>query len=247
MHYVVLERLSQRDSVLHRRDARAKIVATLSLLVALAFLPNSAWLQFGSMALLLMAATSMADLPVRILALRILVVLPFSGLAALASWLAGDPARGVAILVKSCLSVYLVILLVATTRMPELLQALKQLGVPDAMVLGLQFVYRYLFVISEQAQHMVFAARSRMGWQEGPSVRLKPHSLGLRTAAGLVAVLFLRSYERSDRVFQAMLARGFRPGQLVAKPSKLAAPDILFSGSAVSFAALLVATAKFGV
>ena len=68
-----------------------------------------------------------------------------------------------------------------------------------------QFLYRYLFVISEEAQHMSKAAASR-----GASVRgMMGNGARFRAAAGALAVLFARSYGRAEDIHRAMLARAF--------------------------------------
>ena len=87
-------------------------------------------------------------------------VFPFSGVFALIS---GSPAirarRG--LLLKSYLSALAVLLLVSTTPLPALLRVLRRYGVPRFLLMVTQFLYRYLFVISEEAQHMRTAAAAR--------------------------------------------------------------------------------------
>jgi cobalt/nickel transport system permease protein len=126
------------------------------------------------------------------------LVLPFSATFALITWLSGDPARALALAEKSFLSGLAALLLIATTPLTPLLAALESLRLPRLLILVIQFLYRYLFVISEQAQHMRLAAQSR-------------HSAGgsFAAAAGALSVLFARSWERADGIYRAMLARGF--------------------------------------
>jgi len=102
----------------------------------------------------------------------------------------------------SCLAVWLVI---ATTPLPDLLRGFESFGAPRFLLMVAQFVYRYLFVISEEARQMAQAALARGGTARG-AFRL----LGFRAAAGALAVLFARSYGRAGEVHRAMLARGFR-------------------------------------
>ncbi|MBZ5634214.1 MAG: energy-coupling factor transporter transmembrane protein EcfT [Acidobacteriia bacterium] len=86
------------------------------------------------------------------------------------------------------------------------------------LILVIQFVYHYLFVIAEQAQRMRWAALCRKGSQSG----------SFRLAAGLVGVLFARSWQRADGIYHAMLARGFRGRFVPAPPAPVRAPDALF-------------------
>src|SRR5262249_35014073 len=140
---------------------------------------------------------------------RAILVLPFSATFALLTWWAGDRERGATLAVKAFLSAFAGLLLIATTPMTELTSALDTLRVPRTLVLVIQFLYRYLFVISEQAQNMGRAALSGRG-RRG-TFGIKPAAgAGFRAAAGALGVLFVRSWERADGIYSAMLARGFR-------------------------------------
>ena len=100
-----------------------------------------------------------------------MLVLPFSLTFALISWLAGEPLRALALVEKSYLSTVAVLLLAGVTPLPLLLGGLERLGSPRLLVLVAQFLYRYLFVLSEQAQHMRLAASCRE--RRGPSARVQ--------------------------------------------------------------------------
>ena len=207
MHHVTLDRWSRGASALHRRDPRVKIAAVLVFLVVLATAHRElAWLG-AAMFLILCIATRQARIPLAGVLARAGVVLPFTIVFAAVSWLAGDAARGAALVMKSYLSALAVLLLVSTTPLPVLLRGFEMTGAPRFLLMVAQFLYRYLFVISEEAQHMRKAA-----WSRGASVRgLAGNSARFRAAAGALAVLFARSYARAEEIHRAMLARGF-PG-----------------------------------
>jgi len=103
---------------------------------------------------------------------------------------------------KSYLSALAALLLVSTTPLPQLLRGLETLGVPGFLLMVAQFLYRYLFVIVEQAHRMRLAGLCRGG--------LKRRSGGFRAAAGALGVLFARSYERAECIHRAMVSRGFQ-------------------------------------
>lgn len=203
MHHVLLDRWSQGASPLHRRDARAKILALLVFLVVLATTPADAVAVLATDAALLAAAILIARLPLGLMATRAMVVLPFSLTFALISWLAGEPLRALALVEKSYLSTVAVLLLAGATPLPLLLGGLERLGTPRLLVLVAQFLYRYLFVLSEQGQHMRLAASCRN------SGAVQRRVSRFRAATGALAVLFARSYERAEGIHRAMLARGF--------------------------------------
>ena len=196
MHHVVVERWSRGRSPLHARDARAKLGALLAFLIAVSTTGPRAQFAFAADAALLAIAIAAARLPFRALVRRAALILPFSATFALITWWSGSPERALALAEKSFLSGLAALLLVATTPIPELLRGLETLRVPRVLILVIQFLYRYLFVISEQAQHMRLAAASRRGFK-------------FAAAAGALGVLFARSWDRADGIYRAMLARGF--------------------------------------
>lgn len=206
MHHDVLERWSQGNSPLHRRDPRAKVAALLVFLPALATAHRALAFTAGGMLMLLAGAFIWARLPLARALARSALVLPFAIVFALITWAAGDAGRAISLVVKSYLSALAVLLVVSTTPLPVLLRGLELTGTPQFVLLVAQFLYRYLFVIGGEAQQMSRAAAAR-----GASARkLMARSTPFRAAAGALAVLFARSYARAEHIHRAMLARGFQ-------------------------------------
>ena len=108
------------------------------------------------------------------------------------------------------------------------------------IVLVAQFLYRYLFVISEQAQHMRQAARCRGGLLGGP------RGSRFRAAAGAVTVLFGRSYQRAEGIHQAMLARGFEGRLTPISSFSFSMKDAVFLAAAVVVATAVRLSAGCG-
>jgi len=228
LHHVVLERWSRGRSPLHAREPRVKIIALLCFLVVVATTPCPPFFPQAGYALLLGFALLLARLPLLSVLLRAAAVLPLSAAFAGLSLLAGDAARAGALVAKSYLSALAVLVVVGTTPVPDLLRGLESLGAPRFLILVVQFLYRYLFVISEQAQHMRLSAACRgltgsaLGWRGK-----------LQTAAGAVSMLFYRSHARADGIHKAMLARGYQ-GRLPTLTSyRLRWADALFLSAAV--------------
>lgn len=234
MHHVVLERWSRGASALHRRDARVKILAVLVFLIAIATAHRQLPLLAAAWFVLLCGAAAAARLPLASAVLRAGIVLSFTVVFAAISWLSGDPARAVALLLKSYLSAFAVLLLVSTTRISVLLHGLERLGAPRFLLMVTQFLYRYLFVISEEAQHMHKAALSR-----GSGGGRMPRRARLQAAGGAVAALFARSYRRAEDIHCAMLSRGFAGEFRTLEPLRLGAADVLF-GTAAALTPVLV-------
>ena len=196
MRHTAVDEWSRGTSSLHQRAAGAKLLPLIVFLVTLATAHHHLPLLAAGLGSLLVAGIVGARLPLGGILARGAVVLPFSGLVAVVSWLAGDPARSLELILKSYLSALAVLLLAATTPMPDLLRCLEAIRVPGFLLTVLQFLYRYLFLVPEEAARMRIAAAARGG-------------MTFRAAAGALAVLFVRSYSRGENIHRAMLARGF--------------------------------------
>ncbi|MCD2188761.1 cobalt ECF transporter T component CbiQ [Actinomycetospora soli] len=203
------------DSVVHRLPAHVKIVAAFVMVVAVVATPREAFWVFGAHLLLLVAIWVAARLPVAAIAARSLIEAPFVVLAVLLPFFATGPRTeflglslsvdgllaGWNILVKGTLGVLVSVTLGMTTPVRDLLAGLTRLRVPGLVTTIATLMVRYLEVIAAEARRMRLArvARGhdpRFLWQIGPTIR------GIGT-------LFLRSYERGERVHLAMLARGY--------------------------------------
>jgi len=232
MHHVLVDHWSQGSSPLHARDPRAKVVVLLIFLVALTTAAPNAFPALVIYAALLVSGILIAGLPLGGLLLRSMGILPFSLTFGLITWLAGDGWRALGLVEKSYLSTVAVLLLVGTTPLPRLLGGLEALGTPRLLVLMAQFLYRYLFVISEQAQHMRLAASCR-----GGASRTRRHAKFRAAAAGAIAVLFARSYYRAEGVHRALMSRAFSGRFVLLNPLRFGWMDACF---AAGVGALLV-------
>jgi cobalt/nickel transport system permease protein len=202
VRHVVVDRWSRGDSVLHRRDPRAKIIALLIFLVVLATTPPNAFWTLAADGAILLIGIVAAKLPLGAVLARAAVTLPFSLTFAVIVYIAGDRMRALGLVEKSYLSAAAVLVVVASTPFPALLDGLDRLGSPRLLTVTVQFLYRYLFVIVEQAQRMRLAAACRQGAG-------RRHRSAFGAAAGAVSMLFARSYARAEGIHRAMRARGF--------------------------------------
>jgi cobalt/nickel transport system permease protein len=203
-----LERHSEGDGPLHRLDPRAKLLGTLLFVVAVVATPVGGWRLLAGEGLVLALAVGLSGVPPGELFRRWL------GFAALVGALGGlvalsHPRRdelgtlGVAatIVAKNSLAFLAMLLLANVTPFRRLLVALRRLGGPPVLVATLQFMYRYLYVLTDELERMAQARRARTFRRRGRS------AVGLR--ASLIGVLFLRAFERGERVHAAMVARGW--------------------------------------
>ena len=177
MNANAFDRYLEGASAVHRLDPRVKVLVTLAFIVAVALLPDAAWVAYGAAALLIGAATVAATLSPGLVVRRSLLGLPF--LLAAVTVLFTVPGRALwsgpwglevtdaglmrfgSIVARSLLSVAAAVLLTATTRFPDVLHALRHLRVPAVLVGIIAFMYRYLFVLVEEVQRLLRARAAR--------------------------------------------------------------------------------------
>jgi cobalt/nickel transport system permease protein len=225
-HFHLADQYRRGTSLVHRLDPRAKLLATLGYILTAALLPPGHWLEYALLLSMVTLAAAAAGLGAGYALRRSFVALPFA-LAAitlpftvpghvvghLGPWAisAEGLVRFASILTKSWLSLQAAILLGATTAFPDLLWGLRDLRVPQPLVAIVAFMYRYLFVLADEALRLMRARAARSaagGGRAGGGLVWRG-----RVAGGMVGSLTLRSFERSERIYDAMLARGFQ-GQL---------------------------------
>lgn len=204
MRHARIERWSRGSSAIHRCPAPVKILFALALLISVAVSKSAG---AAACAGLLLAIAVTAGLPLPSLLWSAAAVLPFALCFAVASALVGDSAHAVRLVIRAYLSAFAALLLIATTPMPELIDGLEWLRVPRFLLQVMQFLYRYLIVLGEEATAMRQAGSSRGG---------SLGKLGFRQAAAAAGVLFARSYARAEAIHRAMLSRGFE-GRLPAR------------------------------
>ena len=148
------------------------------------------------------------------------------------------------ILLRSWLSVQVAILLVATTRFPDMIHAFEHLHVPVVLTTIVSFLYRYLFVLTDEVMRLLRARQSRSatvaGYRSGRNVLWRA-----RVTGNMAGQLFLRSYERSDRIYNAMLARGYTGQLRTLNPHIMKSSDWLFAALSVIIILFLQLIGRF--
>jgi cobalt/nickel transport system permease protein len=124
------------------------------------------------------------------------------------------------------LTISAALLLIATTSFPGVCHALRRLGFPAIFVSQLFFLYRYLFVLMEEAMRIVRARDMRSFGTRGA---------GMRVFARLIGILFLRTVDRAERIYYAMLSRGFQGDIPTLTRSRIAAADLAFMTATIAF------------
>jgi len=203
------------DTAVHRAPAEVKIVCLLVFVLAVVATPREMFWPFAVYGVIVVALWRLAAIPLRWILPRMLIEAPFLVLALLLPFAEGGQRMQVAglslsvtglwaawgIVVKGTLGVAAALTLAATTSSTELPSALSRLGVPALVTSVLVLMIRYVDVLSAEAGRMRMARVSR-----GDSPRALHQARAIATGIG---ALFLRSYERGERVYQSMLSRGF--------------------------------------
>jgi cobalt/nickel transport system permease protein len=199
----------------HRLPPQCKLVAVLTFVLIVVSTPPSSFWAFGGYAVLLAAVALVARVPFGAVARRMVVEVPFVAFAVLLPFISRGERMDVLgvsvsqsgvlgawnILAKASLGVIASILLAATTEPRTLLLGIERLGMPQLMVQIMQFMFRYVDVIGSEMNRMRIARESRAF--EARDLRQ------LRVVAQSAGALFIRSYERGERVHLAMLSRGY--------------------------------------
>jgi cobalt/nickel transport system permease protein len=211
-----------------------KLAATLLFVVAVVATPREVMWIFAGHAAIVGAAAAAGRIPPRFIARRLVIEIPFLLFAILLPlvgrgervdvWFLSLSVEGLwgawNILAKATLGAAASIVLAATTQVPDLLLGFDRLKVPRAFTAIMGFMVRYLDVIIGNLDRMRVALRSR-GYA--------PRWIGEARALGATAgSLFIRSYERGERVYLAMLSRGY--GGSMPDPRHTAAPAAEWAG-----------------
>jgi cobalt/nickel transport system permease protein len=205
-----------RHSIVHQIPAHIKILAGLFFIIVAVSTDISNWAAFIAFFLIIITVTQVAQLPILTVAKRSLIEIPFILFALLMPFF-GSGERfeigslnlyrdgllaGASIIAKGTLGILVAINLSATTTAREILRGLEVLKLPTPMVQIASFMLRYINVVNDEMQRMSVARQAR-GF-EATGVKQWPV---IATAAG---ALFIRSYERGERVHLAMIARGYQ-------------------------------------
>ena len=207
----------QGDSPLHRMAAHHKVLLAVGFVLLVVATPAGTFWPYAVHAALLLGAVALSRVPPAHLARRMVVEVPFVVFALWLPFVATGPRVAVAglslseaglvsaggLLAKGTLGVLTALLLAATTDVRDLLEGLRRLRMPAALVEIMGFMVRYLDVVGGELRRMRVALLSR-----GFDPRSPRHWPVLARALG---ALFVRSYERGERVHLAMVSRGYRP------------------------------------
>jgi cobalt/nickel transport system permease protein len=219
MHHAYIDKFAYQDSPVHRLDARVKFIIAVVFTAVVISLPRTSVSILFCYAIGPFAVLVLGGIPLRFTFKHILYVSPFVVVLALTGPLYDRSAATVVfgpwswqttvgwlrcwtIAGKFVVTMLTLIALVSTTRFADLLAGLQRLAVPRLLVIQLGFLYRYIFLLIDNAQHILRA-------RAGRSIGRVGFRAGIKFAAAMLGSLFVRSVDTAERVNAAMRARGF--------------------------------------
>ena len=244
MEHAFLDKYSTLTSPIHDLNAKSKIVTLfLLLIISVSTKPTSymAFIIYGALVCFLIV---LSKVPLKYVFKKSLIVIPFVVMVAIfipfikKDAVGGGISLGLGtnisvshsglliffnVLVKSYIGVLTVILLSSTTSFPKLLKGFEELKVPRFMIMLASFTYRYLFILADEVIKMKRARDSRCFggkwiWHA-------------KTIGHMIGTLFLRSYERGERIYIAMVSRGYEGEFNRTKSAKFSIGDYAFVAS----------------
>jgi len=229
MNNHLLDPYRPRTSPVHTLDGRVKFVLTVAFILTTSLTPVAAWPVYMLLFALILSVEILSGLGVGFVFKRALLALPFvlaafpviftNGQTVLFSYNIGiwtlvahaeGLARFISVTLKSWLSVQAAIVMASSTPFPELLHSMRAVGIPRLLVSMFGMMWRYLFVLMDEGLRLMRARAARSG-QSGDASHRSGGSVLWRAsvAGGMAGNLFLRAFERSDRIYAAMLSRGY--------------------------------------
>lgn len=229
-------------SLLHRLAPEAKLVAAVGIVVPMAVTPREDVWAFGVYALMVATLIVIGRIPPLFVLSRLSAVAPFLIFAVFIPFIAGGEMTSIGvftvsveglwgawnILAKALLGASVSIVLTATTEIPDIIRGLGILRVPALFTSIAMFMVRYLEVIADELGRMRTAMTAR-GYDPRWIIQARP----IANSAG---ALFVRSYERGERVHAAMLSRGFTGAMPALGHPRAAGSDWLVVGGVVAAA-----------
>ncbi len=238
MHHSYIDRFAQGDSVVHRLDARAKLLVLIAYTVVLITFDRYAVGAMVPMVVGPLVMLRISRVPLWFALRRVLVLSPFVLTLCFFSvfydpsarfvafgpwgfWVSGGWITASNVGIKFVLSLFAMTAVTSATPFALLLEAMRKLGLPKLLVQQLGLLYRYIFVLIDEGMRMR-RARDFRGASQAPLSRR------LTAVGGIVGQLFVRTLDRSERVYTAMRARGYRGESHSLTHLKLRLTDTVF-------------------
>jgi len=228
-----LDLLATGDTAIHRLDPRAKVLATIVFVVMVVSFGKYEVTALVPFIIFPVVMVARGNLPISYIVKKIALLCPFAlivgmfnpifdrevllhlgPLAVTGGWISFA-----SIIMRSILTVGAAIVLVGVTGFPGVCLALERIGMPRVFAVQLLFLYRYIFVLTDEGSRMERARKLRSFGQK---------KMDMKTFGPLVGHLLLRTWQRAERIHMAMLARGFTGEFHTRKTTNFGGREMLF-------------------
>lgn len=241
MKHSFLDKYSNLRSLIHQLDPRVKIISFFLYILFVITTPPTDFFQFAVYLAIIFGVVLISRVPLGYIFKRSSIIIPFVLLIAVfipffkKDQIGGGYNLGILnlnvsrsglwilwnVLAKSWLAILAMIMLSSTTKFSKLLKGLELLRVPKILIMILSFMYRYIFVLVDEGMRMERARNSR--YFGGGYLRQ------IKVIGNIIGLLFIRAYERGERVYQSMAARGFDGEMRALNRLKFSGQDVYFS------------------
>ncbi|MCL2102108.1 MAG: cobalt ECF transporter T component CbiQ [Fibromonadales bacterium] len=218
-----LEQLSGGDTYAHRLNPAAKLLATAVFIITVISFGRHALMLLVPYVFFLTLLMILSETPHLILLKRFLVALPFCFFAGISNVIFEPAPYGLisffTILLRAYLCVMAALLLVSVTPFCEIANSMRRLRVPGVFVAVLEMTYRYISVLLGEAYSMYIAYSLRNAGKKG---------IRMRDMGSFAGQLLLRSFDRAERVYNAMKCRGYVLNAIPQNRQNFASKDFIF-------------------
>ena len=245
MHHSYIDKFSRQQSPIHNLDARVKLAAIIAYSVVLISFGRYEIAPLIPMTILPFGMLWIGGVPIWFAIRRVILLSPFILMLALmsvfydrqphslsiAGWsftLSGGVLTAISIAIKFSLGLLTLTAMTCTTQFSLLLEGMGSMAVPRMLIMELSLIYRYIFVLIDEAMRLRRARDFR-------GAALAGFSRKISAAGNIIGMLFLRTLDRSSRIGTAMQARGFRGRQRNLVRLKLGRADLVFGVAVVIY------------
>ncbi len=236
--------LAAQDTPVHRRDARAKVITAFAFVATVVSYNKYDISGLIPLFAYPVALGAVANLPVTYLLGKLLIASPFAlivGLpnpfldraivATIGPWgISGGWISYASILLRFILTLSAALILISTTGFNSICLALDRMKMPKVLTLQFMLLYRYIFVLGDEAARMLKAWTLRS---------ISDKRMPLRIFVSLVGQMLIRAIDRAQRIHMAMLSRGFDGEMRMLRPLRLSIVDVVFVGGWIGFFVLV--------
>ena len=203
MKHAFIDTYADLNTPLHKFNAKTKIIFLVTILLLIIFSPIRYFALFLLYGLVVAALIYLSKVPLRFIFKRVAEIAPFIIIISISALF---KKQGYILFlnctVKAILAIVLILVASSTTKFSHLLETLKQFKVPNIFINLLSFMYRYSFLLEDEFLRTSRAYQSR-------DINNKNNFRKVKILSNILGTLFIRTYERAERVYLAMCSRGY--------------------------------------